>query len=129
MTTRWTFTEVATTATYTVPINPDAMSSPTQERQASTAFGISGGRVRPRTLMSPPQAKEWEFSGAIRTQEHHDALLEWSRKDGLVRVTDHLGRVFEVMFTSFQPTERQPTRSTPWRLRYTMKALLLRRIS
>lgn len=129
MTVRWTFAEVGTTETYTMAINPDSMTSPTQDKNLTTAFAIADGRLGGRTFRSRAEAKEWEFSGVIRTQAFHDALEAWSRKPGKVRITDHLGRTFEVMFTSFEPVDRKPTPSVPWRLRYTMKTLLFRRIA
>lgn len=128
-TVRWVFTEVDTGATYTVPINPDSMSSPYHERQMQTSYGSRAGGNRLRTTELPPAAKEWEFGGAIRTKAHHDALAEWADKSGLVNVTDHLGRTFQVIFQAFEATDRSPTPSTPWRLRYTMSALVLRRLA
>lgn len=127
---RWTFTEVDTSETYTVPINPDAMTSPFKDRSlehaASKRFGGSTAITSFRHADSP---KEWEFSGVIRTQAHHDALKAWEQKPGLIHISDHLGRVFEVMLTSFAPTDRKPTGGVTWRLRYVMKALVLRQVS
>lgn len=129
-TVRWTFTEVETSEEYTVPINPDAMTSPYSDRTFQHAGGtrLLGGRWL-TSVRTPDAAKEWEFSGPIRTQAHHDDLETWSKKPGLIHVSDHLGRVFEVMFTAFEPTDRKPTGQTPWRLRYVMKALVLRRVT
>lgn len=127
MTERWTFHELATGETYTVPINPDAMTSPFGDRQAKTATTTHDPNGRIRTFMSATTPVQWEFSGAIRTQAHHEALETWAKKPGLIRVTDHLGRTFEVLFVSYEASDRRPTRSTPWRLRYVMKASLLRR--
>lgn len=129
MTTRWTFTEVETGETYTMPINPDSMSSPFHDRQLVTTYGSRAGGDRLRTIERPAPAKEWEFGGVIRTQAHHDDLADWAKKPGLVNVADHLGRTFQVVFTDFQAEERKPTPQTPWRLRYTMSALVLRRLT
>lgn len=126
---RWVFTEVDTGATYTVPINPDSMSSPFHDREVTTAYGSRTGSDRLRTFESPAIAKEWEFGGAIRTKEHHDALDAWAKKPGLINVTDHLGRTFQLVFQAFEATDRSPTPSTPWRLRYSMNALILRRLA
>jgi hypothetical protein len=128
-TVRWVFHEVDTGATYTVPINPDSMTSPFPERQMSTSYGSRSGGTRLRTNEHPSAAKEWEFGGVIRTQAHHDALAAWAHKPGRVNVSDHLGRTFQVVFQSFEPTDRSPTPNTPWRLRYAMTALVLRRIA
>jgi hypothetical protein len=126
---RWIFTEVDTGETYTVPINPDSMSSPFQDRQIQQVYGSREGYNRMRSFELPAPAKEWEFGGAIRTQAHHDALRTWSKKPGLVNVTDHLDRTFQVVFQGFEATDRSPTPQTPWRQRYTMSALVLRRLA
>ena len=126
---RWVLTEVDTGDTWTMPINPDSMTSPVLERSMTTTYGSNVGTARLRTFVTPSRALDWSWSGVIRTKAHHDALEAWSRKPGKVRVTDHLGRTFEVMLQGFEPTDRKPTPTTPWRLRYTMKTLLLRRIA
>lgn len=129
MTNRWVLTEVSTGATWTMPINPDQMSSPHQDRAINTAFGTRKGHDRLRTFVTPSPAKEWSWGGVIRTKAHYDALEEWAKKPGKVRVTDHLGRTFEVMIQAFQPEDRDPTARVTWRLRYQMSTLLLRRVS
>lgn len=129
MTLRWRFVELATGEEYTVPINPDSMSSPFKDRQFTTSYGSRAGGNRLRTKERPAPAKEWEFGGVIRTQAHHDALDAWAKKPGHVNIHDHLGRAFQVVFTDFQATDRPPTPQTPWRQRYTMTALVLRRLA
>lgn len=124
---RWTFVEVETGETYEMPINPDSMNSPFPERQFATSWWGLARRLRSNQTPSP--AREWEFAGVIRSQAQHDALEEWASKPGLINVTDHLGRTFTTLFTAFEPTDRRPTPNTPWRLRYSMKALVLRRIA
>lgn len=127
---RWVLAEAADpSVTWTMPINPDQMSSPHQDRSISTSYGIRHGINRIRSFVSPTPAKEWTWGGVIRTQEHYDALLEWTKKSGKVRVTDHLDRTFEVFIQAFEPEDRKPTPATPWRGRYTITTLLLRRIS
>jgi hypothetical protein len=112
-----------------MPINPDSMSSPHQDRQISTSYGTRYGVNRLRSFVTPSPAKEWTWGGVIRSEAHYDALLAWVKKPGKVRVTDHLGRTFEVFIQAFEPEDRKPTPQTPWRLRYTVTTLLLRRIS
>lgn len=126
---RWTFVEVDTGLAYEMPINPDSMSSPHQDRQLTTSYGARTLTGRLRTFEHPTPAKDWEFAGVIRTQEMYDALVTWSKVPGKVHVTDHLGRTFEVLFDSFEATDRRPTGTNKWRMRYSMKALLLRRVS
>jgi hypothetical protein len=129
VTVRWRFVEVETGEQYTVPINPDSMSSPFHDRQFTTSFGSRAGGNRLRTIERPAPPKEWEFGGVIRTKAHHDALDVWAKKPGLINVYDHLGRAFQVVFTAFEPVDRQPTPQTPWRMRYVMNALVLRRLA
>lgn len=128
---RWSLRDPATGETWVMPLSPDSMSSPHATRRLDTIPSIvqGGGRMRLRTFMTPESAVEWEWGGVIRTQAHHNALEAWARKEGEVHVSDHLGRTWAVLITSFQPTDRRPTPSTPWRLRYTMSALILRRVS
>lgn len=129
MTNRWVLTEVTSGATWTMPINPDSMSSPHQDKAVTTAFGTKKGHDRLRTFITPSPAKEWTWGGVIRTKAHYDGLEEWAKKSGKVRVTDHLGRTFEVVMQRFAPEDRPPTAKVAWRLRYEMTVLLLRRVS
>ena len=130
MTTRWVLTDPATDETWTMPINPDQMTSPhPAPKRLRTQYGIRRGVHRIRTFMSAPTANDWEWQGVIRTEEHYDALVAWAQKPNEVHVTDHLGRTWEVLISQFQPTDRKPTVNVPWRLRYRMRALVLRKVS
>lgn len=123
---RWVLYDPATSESYTFRINPDEATSPRPARELS--FGVSlDGRAPGFESSAPPQ--DWEFGGVIRTQEQHDELLYWSRKKGKLRVTDHLGQTFEIMIRAYRPTERRKTALVPWRLRYTMQTICLRRIA
>lgn len=110
-----------------MPINPDSMTSPHPTKNLTFAKGIRRGHSRSRTFMTPPPPVEWTWEGPIRTQAHHDALEEWATK-GEVHVTDHLGRSWAVVMQSFDPIDRRPTPQTPWRMRYSMTALILRQL-
>lgn len=126
-TTRWVLVDVHTDETWTMPINPDQMSSPLQDRSIATSYGTQAGPDRVRSFVTPTAAKEWTWGGVIRTKAHYDQLAYWARKSRKVRVTDHLGRTFEVLMQAFAPVDRRPTGQTPWRLRYEMTTLVLRR--
>lgn len=127
---RWTFTDTVTgptgLGTWTMPINPNSMSAPPTVRDLRFGASVRVGRNRPRTFRTPAQAQEWSFSGVIRTQAHHDTLREWALSGHLIEIRDHLGRVFEAVITVFDPVDRAPTPTTPWRFTYTMKTLVLR---
>lgn len=126
MTQRWKFVDPATSSEWVLPINPNRMSAPPLLAK-QLRFGTSSRTGRLSAFRRPAPARPWEFSGVIRTQAHHDGLLEWAKKKCAIEVHDHLGRVFVVVITAFEPQDRRPTPSTPWRLNYTMKTLMLRR--
>lgn len=128
-TVRWTFTEPVSGDTLVVPINPNKMDSPTQERSMTYSFGSKWGQERIRAIDKGGQPTTWTFSGVLLTKEYYDSLLEWTKRLEVVRITDHLGRTFEVVITKFDPTERLPTPTKPWRADYTMSCLLLKEIT
>lgn len=128
LTTRWRFYDPELDETWVVPINPDSMSNPLKPKTLS--YGRhAGSNARYATLKQLPRPVEWEFAGVIRTQTHHDTLDDWLGRRRIIQITDHISRTFEVMLTSFEVTERKPTKTNAWRLRYSMKALLLRQLS
>jgi hypothetical protein len=126
---RWVLTHVGTGATWTMPINPNTMSSPHQDRSIQTSYGTRAGTERLRGFVTPTEAKEWTFGGVIRTKEHYDTLEAWAKLSGHVRITDHLGRTFEVLISEFTPEDRRPSKNVAWRMTYQMKTLLLRRVA
>lgn len=126
---RWTFTDTTTDEKVVLPINPNEASPPSSARTFQWAWGSRQGLNRVRGISRPTPPTEWTFGGVIRTKEHYDLLLEWSKRDSIVHVTDHLERTFEIMIKGFEPTERLPTGSTPWRATYTMTCLLLKEVT
>lgn len=113
-----------------MPLNPNSMTSVTFDKQLDTFVGgVHNTLTEVRTIQSAAPAKDWSFGGVIRTKAHYDGLVYWAKKSGKVRVTDHLGRTFEVLIRQFDPEDRKPTGTVAWRLQYTMKTLLLRRVS
>lgn len=127
---RWTFTDPETDETWTPPINPNKMSSPTTGREMTYAFGSRWGQNRIRAVdrkTGPPP--DWTFSGVLLTKEHYDLLLEWSNKLKVLHIADHLGRTFEVVIKEFDPEERLPTATRPWRADYTITCMLLREVT
>lgn len=127
--TRWTLTDPATSETWEMPINPDTATSPHAPKSIKTAYGIRSGEDRVRSFKGVASAKSWEWSGVIRTEAHYETYVTWAAKPGEIHVTDHLGRTWEVFIEAFVPEERKPTKTTPWRYRYTVRALVMRRVS
>lgn len=132
MTERWTFLDPATSETWTVPINPNTMTDPTnrQRRYQHSYQGTTNlDDARFRSLETAAPIVEWTFGGVIQTKDHHDKLEHWARKESKVHITDHLGRTFAVVMRTFEPKERRPTPAKPWRFTYEMRAYVLRRVS
>lgn len=126
---RWKLTDPSTGDEWTMPINPDAMTSPSGTRNLTTGFGIRAPLTMARTFEQAPTIARWQWEGVIRSEAHYEAYVEWAKKPGLVRVLDHLDRTWEVILESFEPDERRPSGRTDWRFRYTVKCLIIRRIS
>lgn len=130
MTVRWIF--IDGTTTWTVPINPNEMSTPYASKRRQT-MGNSGGPANRAgtiyTLQAPVVPHEWTFGGVIRTEDHHNQLLAWSQKNRPVRITDHFGRTWEVLIVQFDATDRRPTANNAWRMKYTMRTLMLGRVT
>lgn len=125
---RWIFQEVSTGTTHTVEINPNKASSPMLPKTLTFSSRLdSAGRIA--GVSEKVRPKDWTFEGVIFTQTHHDALIEWAKKPGKVRITDHLGRTFEVMMQKIQVTDRRPTPLNDWRFTYSFACLVLRRIA
>jgi hypothetical protein len=130
---RWRFTDPVTSYIWTVPINPNQMSSPypSKQRQTlpatpNTAYTDGSGIL---TLQAPVTPFEWTFGGAIRTEEHHDELRAWSQVPNPILIRDHFSRTWKVVITQFDATDRRPTMRTPWRMTYTMRSLMFGRVS
>lgn len=116
---RWQFYDPVLNETYTVPLNPNKMTSPWAERKfvyRTTTAGRGGANV---IYEARADLAQWQFSGSVFDQAHHDSLLEWSNKANTCFITDHYGRVFKVLFVKFDPTPK-PTYGKPWRHDYTM---------
>lgn len=119
---RWVFFDPSDSSSYTVPVNPNQMTSPFPDK--NTELGVQSpvtGQYRISRL--PTMPVEWSFGGRIYDAAHHDALLEWSKRPNLIEVTDHLGRTFSVLLKEFAPTERYPTALNYDRYEYEMNAL------
>jgi len=123
---RWQFRDMRTSEVYTVELNPNEMSNFRFPKELDFAL-YGGSRMRGSRATRQPQ--DWTFGGVVRTKTHHDALVDWHTRPGKVRITDHLGRTFEVMLRSLDLTDRRPSGDNTWRFKYTFNCLLLRRVA
>lgn len=126
---KWRFRDLGTSEEVLLPLNPNSMTSPTRPRNLSWAWGTKIGIERMRGFDAPPDsAPTWQFGGVIITQSHYELLLAWAGRTAILRVQDHLGRRFKVVIQKFDPVERLPTATKPWRADYQMTCLFLERL-
>lgn len=125
MTQRWVLTDAVAGESWTMPINPDSMVPVPLKIRVMTFAGGWRRDQRVRTFVGKSDTPDWGWSGVIRSQAHYDELVRWTKKTNEITVTDHMSRTYVVFLTAFDPTDRPPSRSTQWRLRYSMKAKLL----
>lgn len=126
---RWKFHDTTNSDVVSLPLNPNQMSTPTTPRNMSWAAGVKVGLFSPRGIDNPmDNPTQWTFGGVILTQSHYELLLAWAQRLTILHVDDHLGRTFEIMIQKFDPVERLPTATQPWRVDYTMTCLLLKEI-
>ena len=127
--TRWQLYDPVALDTLTFVHNPATMTSMAQPHTTkSLATSPIDGKVRSARLPDKPFV--WSFSGKIRTQADYDALLAWVNRPNRLQLTDHFGRVHEILGQRFSPTpvERSGGRN-PWLFAYTVDTLYYRRIS
>lgn len=123
--TKWVFDD-GVNPPYRMVRNPREMTSVAVPQQTTSWPALGRGRLAFRTGRRPVP---WEFSGVVSTQEDYDALLAWSKHGTAFQITDHLGRVHEVIPVSFEPKPRRSRKEKNWRFDYTFKALYVRRIA
>jgi hypothetical protein len=119
---RWVFRGAG--ASWTVPINPDAMTSLFPEK-ALTAKYTTAGKVL--LFESSQQPANWQFSGAILDADHYEGLRHWTYDvPGRIEITDHYGRRIDCALQSFAPEPKRGNGQRPWRHTYTVRALVFR---
>ena len=76
---RWQFINILTGSTWTVPINPNAMTAPCPQRKY-TVKGDDGRPWRRQHVVyeASPDPKPWTFSGDLPDLDHVNGLLAWS---------------------------------------------------
>lgn len=119
---RWRFQ--AEGETYTVPLNPNAMTPLFPTRAITARPVVHGDKVLLFEGSTPPT--NWQFSGDILDEAHHEALRHWVYDiTQRVMIRDHYGRDIECVLTQFEPVPKRAL-NRPWRHTYTIRALVLK---
>lgn len=120
---RWRFDLLVGVESYVFEINPNAQDNPHPSRSITWDFNPSLGYSGRRAGRTPHQ---WSFSGVIRSQEQYDAFLYWVGKKVKIKLTDDLLNEYVIRLTDFLPEQTAGARNrhAPWRMTYTMRALI-----
>ena len=120
---RWQFTDPVALTTYSFEINPQAGGSPDRAKTFGTELTLApGGNVVVFEGQRPVLTHE--FSGALYTEEHYAAFVTWWKKAYPIRITDDLGRTFDVVLTGFNPS-RVYSPSRPYKHTFTATSTVL----
>lgn len=125
---RWQLHDLVADETYTFKHNPKVMTSMAPPHQTKSMARAIDGKVR--GLRTPDHPFVWSFSGKVRNKSEYDTLLAWSRRPNRLRLTDHVGRVHDVLPQKFSATPVEKSgMGDPWLFEYTIETLYLRRVS
>lgn len=122
---RWRFRDetVDPAVEYTVPVNPNQMSSPFSERSVTvaTTTAVDG---QPLVTEGQRQPKEWTFSGVILDEGHLESLREWANRPAVIYIYDHYRRRFTTLLKGFDVVPGRRSVQFPYHHTYTMNALV-----
>jgi hypothetical protein len=107
-------------------LNPNEGASPTFAKQLTKETTSAPGALGSVLIFEgADQPTEFQFSGAILTQEQYEFLQRaWERRH-LVLVTDDLGRVFQLYLETFNP-RRVRSKTYPWKHTYDATAIVVK---
>jgi hypothetical protein len=126
---RWQLYDPVADQTLIFAHNPATMTSMAQPHTTkSLATSPIDGKVRSTRIPDKPFV--WSFSGKVRNQADYDALLAWVNRPNRLHLTDHFGRVHDILGQHFSPTPVEKSGvPNPWLFGYTIDTLYYRRIS
>lgn len=107
--------------TYTFVRNPSVDATPTYAKAISSKPTLAPDG-KPVIFQGQRETGTFTFSGLILEEAEYTALAAWFERPGVVRITDDLGRTFDVVIASFTP-KRLP--SGDWHHSYTVSALIV----
>lgn len=126
---RWQFYDPVATDTMVFGNNPATMTSLVQPHTTkSLVCSPIDGRVR--AWRTPDHPFAWSFTGKLRTKDDYDAFIDWAARPNRLQLSDHVGRVHEILPSRFSPTPVEKTGTgNPWLFAYTVDCLYYRRLS
>lgn len=110
-----------------MPINPNEGASPTYQKQLTkTQTTAPGADSRPIIFEGADAVTQFDFSGALLSEEHYNFVLNAWRKRHPIKLTDDLGRTFTIYMESFAP-QRVISRIRPWKHTYQATSVIVER--
>ncbi len=106
--------------TYTVPINPEKMTSPWPQRLLQTERTVADDGVE-MTWASVEASTDWQFTGAVITQAHYDKINAYAALNRRIYITDHRSRTWIVGIREIA-WEKIPAQTNEYAWRYTVSA-------
>ena len=74
------------------------------------------GRVKPRMMT---------FSGTLLTEDQFNVWKTWTQKQNQIKLTDHLGREYMIVLTSFKPKMNKTSFLYPWKHTFTADCVIV----
>jgi len=107
---------------YTVPINPEKMTSPHAPREVTIEY-TTARSGQAHIWEGAARGHQWSFSGTTMTQAHYETLRMFAALQRRFWLTDHRGRAWVVSFQSvdFKPVGHPPL---DWVWEYTIQATI-----
>lgn len=112
--------------TYTVPVNPNKMTTLYAAKAISTrtTTAIDGNTL---FFQGRTPVTDWQFAGVLFDKTHYDALYRWVYQKGRITITDHFNRKIACVLTLLDAAPPEQGRSIRhyWLHQYTVKALVI----
>jgi hypothetical protein len=125
--TSWAAAAGAGASTYTFPHNPSSMTSPFA---AQISVASQGSPIDGRARLHQTRAlTEWQFAGKFYNAQQESDLQAWSQLPYPIYVTDHLNRTWNVKLIALDVVDMRPSRRSTVRGTYTMRSIVLGRMS
>lgn len=100
---RWVLEDAAPNGlgVYTLPFNPESMTSPWPEAFIQTERTVAPGGVQ-MNWQGMGSGKDWQFKGKVLTAAHHDTLNAYAAIGRRIYITDHRSRTWIVAISGIE---------------------------